>query len=146
MFSIVFHAKRPVHCHRNVSNGVPYLLCKSNKILMVRIHIGKLDINKQDKLVLGLLLPFSDASVDNAFSLFSKLRKTCHLFTDIKQQIYTFASEIYCINNVLNKRKHKQQYIHDGCKALNYTYTHLMASFPGQPGKPVPKRLNQSGF
>ena len=107
---------------------------------MVRVHIGKLDINEQDKLVLGLLLPFADAGVDNAFSLFSKLRKTCHLFTDIKQQIYTFASETYCINNVLSKRKHKQQYIHHGCKALNYTDTHLMASFPGQPGKSATER------
>ena len=89
--------KRPVHCHRNISNGVSYLLGESNEIFMVRIHIGQLDVHEQDELVLGLLLTFSDTSVDDTFSLFSQCRKTCHLSTNIKQVAnVTVVSRSHC--------------------------------------------------
>lgn len=67
---------KPLHILNDSS-----LLGKANEVLVVGVHICKLDLNKKYQLFLRDLLTFSHTSVDNSLRLLPQQRKTSHLHT-----------------------------------------------------------------
>lgn len=55
------------------------LLCKSDKVFMVGIHVSQLAIDQDNQLLLAELLALADLGADYALGLFSEARISIHL-------------------------------------------------------------------
>ncbi len=59
--------------------GCTHALGESDEVLVVGVHVGDLDVDEQHELVLGLLLLFAHARVDDALRLLAQRRVPRHL-------------------------------------------------------------------
>ena len=71
--------KRKRNKPRNVK-GKGRILCESNKVLVVGIHVGEFAFVEQNNLLFAQLLAFANLRRDDTLHLFAESRVPVHLF------------------------------------------------------------------